>query len=795
VTTEEEGADQTLPLKFGRYTLVERIATGGMAEVFKAKILATHGFEKLLVIKRILPHLAADKNFVSMFIDEAKLTAQLTHPKIVQVTDFGEVDRSYFIALEFIDGFDALALLRTSAQKQIRIPIPISVFIVMEVLDALDYAHNAVDREGKEMRLVHRDISPSNVFISHRGDVKLADFGIAHASERESKTQAGTLKGKYGYMSPEQVVGSKLDGRSDVFAVGIVLAEMLMGRRLFTAPTDLDVLLMVRDGRLERLDKYCKDIPPELDRIVRKSLKKRLGDRYQTAGEFRDDLADLMFRFGFRVGPRNLGEIAKYYFDNTTEGYTQLKEQIKKWAVTVERRARASSVPPKSAAAQQEITSPPGKLETGVATQPAARVRAESQVGSPTTVSTEEPTRNHGTGEAEDLDVVIDGDDSRAAIQKPAAAAASGMNDATRAAMASLDQAMSKPMSVVVLDDYDAPAGAPGANPGTPVGHHGTPTGSMLAPMRDTGPMPFATPPSYGAVPAGASSGSSGAINVGGAFGSPFAGGPPGTGPGYGAYPTTGMGNAPTTDLSQGLNTGARPPDKGGDLSVIAPMRVFADLAIAGETGLLRFELQPHVKEIYLVRGAPESINSSLKNERFGEYLVSRGFLTAQNLDMAMSQLPRFSGKVGDTLVGLGFMRPLDVFRLLSQQVRERVMDIFGWVQGYYSFYRNVRNPQEAFPLGLDTFEILGAGLLTLPYDFLERRFVRFLDYRPRANPYGRVSPESFRLGPTPREVLKFLDGSRTLREWIARFNNPEELLTFLRTLYLLVETDLATFM
>jgi len=791
VTTEEEGADLTLPLKFGRYTLVERIATGGMAEVFKAKILATHGFEKLLVIKRILPHLAADKNFVSMFIDEAKLTAQLTHPKIVQVTDFGEVDRSYFIALEFIDGFDALALLRTSAQKQVRIPIPISVFIVMEVLDALDYAHNAVDREGKEMRLVHRDISPSNVFISHRGDVKLADFGIAHASERESKTQAGTLKGKYGYMSPEQVVGSKLDGRSDVFAVGIVLAEMLMGRRLFTAPTDLDVLLMVRDGRLERLDKYCKDIPPELDRIVRKSLKKRLTDRFQSAGEFRDELADLMFRFGFRVGPRNLGEIAKHYFDSTPEGYTQLKEQVKKWAVTVERRARASSVPPKSAA-QQELTTPPGAIETGVNTQPASRVRADSQVAGSRTVSTEEPTRNHSAGD-EDLDVVIDGDDSRTSIPKPAAAT-SGMNETTRAAMASLDQAMSKPMSVVVLDDYDAPPPASGRNPGTPAGPSGTPSGSMLSPMRDTGPMPFATPPNYGAVPAGSTTGSSGAINVGGAFGSPFAG-PPGTGPGYGAYPSTGMNNSPTTDLGQGLNTGARPPDKGGDLSVIAPMRVFADLAIAGETGLLRFELQPHVKEIYLVRGAPESINSSLKNERFGEYLVSRGFLTPQNLDMTMAQLPRFSGKVGDTLVGLGFMRPLDVFRLLSQQVRERVMDIFGWVQGYFSFYRNVRNPQEAFPLGLDTFEILGAGLLTLPYDFLERRFARFLDYRPRANPYGRVSPESFRLGPTPREVLGFLDGSRTLREWIARFGNPEELLTFLRTLYLLVETDLATFM
>src|SRR4051794_38546745 len=307
---------ELFPSQFGRYTLVERLATGGMAEVFKAKILSTHGFEKLLVIKRILPHLAADKTFVAMFIDEAKLTAQLVHPKIVQVSDFGEVNGQFFIALEYVDGFDALALLRASAQRQVRLPVPICMFIALEVLDALDYAHNARDSDGKPMRLVHRDISPSNVFIARRGDIKLGDFGIAHAQERESKTQAGTLKGKYGYMSPEQVVGSPLDGRSDLFAVGIVLAEMIMGRRLFTAPNDLDVLLMVRDGRLERLDKYCRDLPPELEKVLRKGLNRKPAERYQTAADFRDALSDLLFRLHFRIGPSDVGRLASDYFDS-----------------------------------------------------------------------------------------------------------------------------------------------------------------------------------------------------------------------------------------------------------------------------------------------------------------------------------------------------------------------------------------------------------------------------------------------------------------------------------------------
>lgn len=752
-----EGKEDTLPSKFGRYTLVEKLATGGMAEVFKAKMLSAHGFEKQLVIKRILPHLAADRNFVSMFIDEAKLTAQLVHPKIVQVSDFGEVAGQYFIALEYVEGFDALALLRTSAQRQVRIPLPVSVFIVMEVLDALDYAHNASDNTGKTMRLVHRDISPSNIFISRRGDVKLGDFGIAHAQERESKTQAGTLKGKYGYMSPEQVVGAPLDGRSDLFAIGIVLAEMLMGRRLFTAPTDLDVLLMVRDGRLERLDKYCKDIPADLEHIVRKSLKKRVGDRYQSASEFRDALGDLLFRAGFRVNSRDLGQISHDYFDQTPQGLAKLKEHAAKWEMKDDPRARVASKPP-TAVNRQRLNK-----DDDAPTDRTPPPRITAQIARP------DSTPGPSSRSSDELDVVIDDD-----------IAGAGVADA-------LGRSLDRPMAIVELDSYEEP-----------------PTPAALAPASmapgasETGPLPYPSPPgSYGVSPAGPMRpGSSGAIAVATPYGSPFATpmGPPSTGTLNTQPSPSSVGPSPTTDLSRPLSTGARPPDKAGDLSIISPMRLFADLAASNETGLLRFELSPHVKEVYLVRGAPESVNSSLQSERFGEYLVSRGFLTMQNLDVALQNLPRFSGKLGDTLVGMGLMRPLDVFRLLSQQVRERVMEIFSWVQGYFSFYRGVRNPQEAFPLGLDTFEILGAGLLTLPYEFLERKFRPFLEYRPRANPFGRIAPEAFRLGPTPREVLNFLDGSRSLRDWMSHFTQTEELLTFLRTLYLLIETGLAQF-
>lgn len=717
-----EGKQAAFPSQFGRYTLVERLATGGMAEVFKAKILSTHGFEKLLVIKRILPNLAADKTFVSMFIDEAKLTAQLVHPKIVQVTDFGEEGGQYFIALEFIDGFDGLALLRAAAQKHVRLPVPICMFVAMEVLDALDYAHNAKDSDGKPMHLVHRDISPSNVFIARRGDVKLGDFGIAHAQERESKTQAGTLKGKYGYMSPEQVTGANLDGRSDIFAVGIVLAEMLMGKRLFTAPNDLDVLLMVRDGRLERWDKYGKEIPRRLDAIVRKALAKNLDDRYQSAAEFRSALDDLQFQFGMRVGPADIGVLAADLFDTSPNAAQRLKEHGNKWEI----RSQVSSSPaPASPPPRSGATPPPWRAP-------------------------EEP----------------DARSSRAVLKS---------DPAGTVVVSALDDALAGSVSLVGLDQYETPssqASAPGSgwspSPGDALGgpRLRAPEAPGRPPTHKSGLRSF---PGVAAGFASLDESEAEDINV----------------------DASGELKAPT--LIPPPVAGAV-PDNSGELSLISPMRAIADLAVAADTGVIRFQKGMHIKDVYLVRGAPESVNSNMSGDRFGEYLVTRGFLRSADLERAVAELPRYGGKFGESLVGLGFMRPLDVFRLLSQHVRERVMELFSWTEGSFDYYRGLRNTVEAFPLGLSSFEILGAGVVTLSYELLSAHFETLMDFHPRAMPNPRINPEAFRLGPTPREVLGLLDGSLTLRAWAERFGSPDELLTFYRTLYLLVESSMAQF-
>ncbi|HEY8923770.1 MAG TPA: protein kinase [Polyangia bacterium] len=749
-----------LPSQFGRYTLIERLAAGGMAEVFRAKIVSSHGFEKIIVIKRILPHLAADPSFVTMFIDEAKLMAQLTHPKVVQLLDFGDVGGQYFMALEYIDGNDALALLRSAAQKKVRVPVHLVVYVIAEILDALDYAHTVTDLGGRPLNIVHRDISPSNIFIARHGEVKLGDFGIAHASDREADTQAGTLKGKYGYMSPEQVVGGALDGRSDLFAVGIVLAESFMGRRLFTAPNDLDVLLMVRDARIDRLDKYGHDVPPELAGIVRKALRRDVTQRYQTAAEFRDDLADYLFSVGVRVGPADLRAFMTDLGDPSPEALRR-----------VQRLGRRLSVPQSEAAIAYALSHPTGSagLATGSGPTGTAPLRPPRPTRVPPGAALPLSSRHR-------LPPGLSGPVAAGPPRKPT------LPDLSASGTAELAPPPASP-SGAASEGTAPPAPPPAAGAGIPDAV--APMGS--APAEEAAPVEIdhwaGSGPISGAIATGFTPAASSP-----AFAPPV----PARQPGFtGAAPQF---VDPRSDLGRRFSSAApdRPPDSAGELGAITPLRVLTDVTVAGETGLLRFERDDEIKEVFLLEGAPESVSSSVPSERFGAYLVTRGVLRPAELEMALGMLPHFSGKLGDTLVGLGLMRPLDVFRQLSQQVRDKVIDVFRWSRGTFAFFRGVRNAQDSFPLGLDAFEILGAGALTVPYPDLEDRFGKLVDSRPKRSDRRRFDPDAFRLGPTPREVLALLEGDRTLGSWLAQFTAPEERMTFLRSLYLLVESDLA---
>jgi len=284
-------------VKFGQYLLTEKIATGGMAEVWKARMRGVEGFQKIVAIKKILPHLSDNQDFIEMFVDEAKLAAQLNHNNIIHIYDLGKIQSSYYIAMEYIDGYDLKTILRRGEERGHTMTVELALFIASKLASALDYAHRKKDFEEKEMGLVHRDVSPQNVLVSQEGDIKLCDFGIAKAASKASHTQAGALKGKLQYMSPEQAWGRSIDRRSDIFALATVLFEMLTNRKLFTGDNELSILEQVREARVQPPSLYNDEVTPDIDKIVIKALQKDPANRYQTAGEMARDLDAILYSF------------------------------------------------------------------------------------------------------------------------------------------------------------------------------------------------------------------------------------------------------------------------------------------------------------------------------------------------------------------------------------------------------------------------------------------------------------------------------------------------------------------
>ena len=291
---------------FGRYQILDKIASGGMAEVLKAKMRGEEGFEKIVAIKRILPHMADSVDFITMFIDEAKLAAQLTHSNIIHIYELGKVDAYHYIAMEYVEGKDLRSILKMGSERGWPLTPEIALLIASKVANALDYAHRRMGADGRELDLVHRDVSPQNILISFEGDIKLCDFGIAKAATKVSQTQTGALKGKLQYMSPEQAWGKKIDRRTDIYSLGLVLYEMLAGEKLFTGDTDMAILERVRDGLVEPPSSKNQEVGAEVDRIVLRALAKDPAARYQNASEMEKEINAILYSFHPTPGPADL---------------------------------------------------------------------------------------------------------------------------------------------------------------------------------------------------------------------------------------------------------------------------------------------------------------------------------------------------------------------------------------------------------------------------------------------------------------------------------------------------------
>lgn len=631
------------PDRLGPYELVERLATGGMAEVYLARRAGPHGFSKLVAVKRILPQLARDADFVAMFVDEARVCARLCHPNIVQVFDFGEhpvvgpdpnepLPPELYMAMEYVDGTTGARLIRAAAARGEDIPLEVSLHIALSILRGLEYAHNAKDEHGKPLELVHRDVSPGNVLLDRSGAVKLTDFGIARAAELERRTEAGQLKGKLGYMSPEQVVGRELDPRSDLFTVGIVLAEMVTLRPLFSGGRELDVLLRIRDADLGAIDRNAGRVPDDVRHVLYKALSKDPNQRYSKASAFADALEEIVRRRRLQVGPSKLAA----------------------WI------ARLGLAPDD---AIEERSSNAGRSTAILDPTPPPSMRDEFP-SSPT--------------EPRDVSPQI------YRVKMP-------------------DGVLLGPIAYPRLVELFA-TGAVTIE--TPI-------------SREAGPFVDATR---------------------------FA-------------ELTRFVTSPALRWDEQTSATWREPIE----SRVLPSKLFR-LSLERETGVLILRDGAKRKKIYIVEGAPEFVASTDKSELLGEHLIARGQVLRMEVDMALSMLPRFGGRLGDALVGLGVLRPVELFRAIHEQTQTRFLEVFHWTAGEMAFLRGARSQEETFPLAVDPFELVARGI---------REGFADVDIEAILSPFANralervvlppIRVEAFRFNERETRVLRRIDGKASL--------------------------------
>ncbi|HLK40028.1 MAG TPA: serine/threonine-protein kinase [Polyangiaceae bacterium] len=294
-----------------RYRVIEKLESGGMAEVFRAESEGLQGFRKQVAIKRVLPHLSSKKKFISMFLDEARLSAQLSHSNCVQVFDIGVGDNAFFIVMEFVDGANLKSIVEHIKKSGRDFPVEVAVYIALELCKGLAYAHELTDSTGAALHIVHRDMSPPNVLVTKHGEIKIVDFGLAKANSQLEKSEPGIIKGKFSYLSPEAAMGQEVDARTDIFAVGIILWELLAGQRLFLGDTDFQTVKKVQAAQVPTISQINKKVPAELDRIVARALARDPAQRFTRARDLGVDLSKFLFKYGVAVSTFDVAELVK----------------------------------------------------------------------------------------------------------------------------------------------------------------------------------------------------------------------------------------------------------------------------------------------------------------------------------------------------------------------------------------------------------------------------------------------------------------------------------------------------
>ena len=643
------------PQKLGPYELVRPIATGGMAEVYLARRDGPHGFTKTVALKRILPQLARDQDFVSMFIDEARVCAQLSHPNLVQVFDFGEAAGELYMAMEFVDGTNCAKAVRKAAAMAETVPLEAALHVVLSVLRGLEYAHAAVDLNGVPLGLVHRDVSPGNILMARSGAVKLSDFGIARADDFEQRTEEGQLKGKLGYMSPEQVTGRQVDARSDLFTLGIVLAELLIARPMFGTGNELDVLMRIRDADLTVFERYCDHLTEDMRTIVRTALAQDPDERYACAADFADAIEEFTRHNQIHTGAPRL--VA--------------------WLTHV------------------------GLVQVSNSGEHAAAI-----------IASQRPRRTRTPGG------VIRISSSSNQRARPSVPTIANRPDAT------------SPPESLSPTDYRV---ASGDNTWGPVSY------ARLVELLATGK---ASPDSLVARSSG-----------------PF-------------RPARDLPELARLLLSPALSAPPKAPDAQRSRwqldRATHVLRLFS-LVSRRETGLLIAEQGSRKKQFFLVDGAFTFATSTDKSELLGQQLIARGQAMPMEVDMALALCPRYGGRLGDALVGLGVLRPVELFRALVAQTHDRLVDVVSWREGTFEFIGGARADDETILHGVAPVETIARGVIE-GYDQAELAglLAPYMSKEVRQAPRGEITETSLRLKRRHAAVLSAFQESWVLEELVA---------------------------
>jgi serine/threonine protein kinase len=340
--------------RFGKYDLLALLATGGMAEIWLARVSGMAGFEKLVVIKRLLDKLAIDNEYVEMFLDEARINARLTHSNIVQVLELGQVEGKYFMAMEFVPGLSVSQVGKRATKVLGNVPQEVACGIITQSCSGLHYAHEKTMPDGSPLNIIHRDVSPQNLILTYEGLVKVLDFGIAKADQRQSQTRTGLVKGKFSYMSPEQCLGQGLDKRSDVFALGIVLFELCTARRLFKRGSTYETYTAITKADVPSPRKLNPQVHEAVEAVILRSLALKRDDRYATADAMQDALEEAMRKAGLRGSATDLARFMNETFAAEEAEQRRLISQAQKGELGV---AEAVQVSPVAAAAAAEAAS------------------------------------------------------------------------------------------------------------------------------------------------------------------------------------------------------------------------------------------------------------------------------------------------------------------------------------------------------------------------------------------------------------------------------------------------------